>query len=347
MHNADSTYPAICVCLGDDTIHHLDHLAPIAFAMKSPLIHDTERLHHALKRYYPQVSPLLIPLQQDIITHLALHCDCIFYSNANYRKNLEPLIAMLYQKQPQFWYCPHGNSDKPLSHYALQDRALIYGNQMKRRLIQEGYANHLKACIPIGNLRAAFYQKHRDFYDSLVEKEILSRFAKKRPLYFYAPTWRDWEETSSFPNIANALIEQLPDTINLIVKLHPWLERDLPHLVYSLEERYKNRSNLIILSNYPLVLPILKRVDLYIGDASSIGYDFLLYNRPMFFIQPTEKSFPLSQCGIVIPKESYDSLFSFIAIHIDKQKLFKKTRTALYNDAFKGKSMHHLHLQCN
>jgi CDP-glycerol glycerophosphotransferase (TagB/SpsB family) len=58
----------------------------------------------------------------------------------------------------------------------------------------------------------------------------------------------------------------------------------------------------------------LERTDLYIGDMSSIGYDFLTFQRPMVFLRK-EKTEPtlLMKAGVQLTLEEIPQLFSRIA----------------------------------
>ena len=110
--------------------------------------------------------------------------------------------------------------------------------------------------------------------------------------------------------------------------------------VAHIEERYKDKSNVVVLPLYPLIYPLLKRIDIYLGDFSSVGYDFLYYNRPMFFFEPKnrikERSYSnhLHHCGVVIPEPSYSSLFTFMENHLEIQETLKDARKRTYDDAY-------------
>jgi CDP-glycerol glycerophosphotransferase (TagB/SpsB family) len=69
------------------------------------------------------------------------------------------------------------------------------------------------------------------------------------------------------------------------VKPHPNTERK-----YKIE---LTRTKVRLLEHFPPIYPLLDRTDAYIGDMSSIGYDFLAYERPLFFLTK-EKADPLS-----------------------------------------------------
>lgn len=330
----------VCLISGDYAINHIDHLAVIAYIMNGPIISDTKNLDTNIRKYYPQVKPLYIHFHQKILEYLASHHDRIFFSVAPYRKDLSPILEAFFGRKMAFWYCPHGNSDKTLKHYRMQDYALIYGNQMEERLKNEGHIKSLKTYIRTGNIRVTFYYEFKDFYDDLVEKEVFSQFAKKQTTYLYAPTWQDFEYSSSLFEVSIPLIEQLPNSINLIFKMHPWLEHHQPGYVNLIKEKYQSRPNIVVLCQYPLVLPILERTDLYLGDFSSIGYDFLRYNRPMFFFDPKKRARirkndqQLHTCGMLIPNNQYSSIFSFIDKRLDQQNNLSKIRSELYSYAF-------------
>ena len=330
----------VCLVSGDHSVHHLDHLAVVAYIMDAPIVTDSERLDQAIDTYYPQVKQIYIQFHQQILGYLALNHERVFFSVAPYGRDLSLLIEAFFGKKIEFWYCPHGNSDKTLKHYSMQQQALIYGDQMEKRLQKEGHTESLKACVRLGNARFRFYTMFKDFYDNLVEKEIFSQFDKKQMVYLYAPTWEDFERSSSFFDLSSSLIKKLPDSINLIIKIHPWLEQHHPGYVHFIEERCRDKKNIITLCHYPLIFPILERTDLYIGDLSSIGYDFLLYDRPMFFLDPQkrlrsrENDPSLHTSGVVIPTEKYGDCLPFIEAHIKEQHLLSYLRQKLYRHAF-------------
>lgn len=334
--------PKACgVCLAPgDAVNHIDHLAVIAAIMDVPIVVDEELLLETLKHYYPQVKPIYIDHHAKILEYLAKHYDHLFVSAANYRDHLSPLFEVIFQKKMHFWYCPHGNSDKPLSHFGQNNFFLIYGDQMKRRLDQEGFLEKSSRYVITSNYRFSFYHKHQEFYDALVNEEVFKKFKRKQTTILYAPTWHDLEASSSFFDIGLPIAEQLPDEYNLIVKIHPWLDHHHAGHVQALKEKYQDKENIVILSLYPLVLPILKRTDIYLGDFSSIGYDFLYYNRPMFFFESSSRdksreiSNDLHNCGIYIPETAHNKIYPFIEEHLKRQESFSTRRRKVYQDAF-------------
>ena len=176
---------SICLAPGD-SVNHLDHLAVIAYILDIPLITDEEFLLKTTEKYYPQVKPIYIQKHAQILEFLACNYTALFVSSANYRKDLSPLLEIIFRKKMQFWYCPHGNSDKPMKQFGLQHMSLIYGNQMEQRLKKEQILSNLKSYVKTGNYRLYFYQKYESFYDQLVEKEVFSGFKVCQKTLLYA-----------------------------------------------------------------------------------------------------------------------------------------------------------------
>ncbi|HSX12040.1 MAG TPA: CDP-glycerol glycerophosphotransferase family protein, partial [Rhabdochlamydiaceae bacterium] len=227
-------------------------------------------------------------------------------------------------KKVQTIWLPHGNSDKGrnspfMEALQTEECALVYGMQMIDFFQEKQVLDKLKAFVSIGNFRFHFYQKNRAFYADLVQKEVLS-FFKKRPqkIILYAPTWQDQENSSSFSSACPVLLEKLPEEFALIVKPHPHLLKQQSDFLHLLQAHYQKKSNILFLNEFPPIHPLLAYVDIYIGDMSSIGYDFLAFHRPLFFLNENrkdcaqDKSFYLAQCGEVIEKEDYATIYKRI-----------------------------------
>jgi CDP-glycerol glycerophosphotransferase (TagB/SpsB family) len=201
----------------------------------------------------------------------------------------------------------HGNPDKYRDLYWLEklvdeDLVLVYGPQLHADLLEKNIG---KEPLFSGNYRAAFYQENLSFFTATLP------FVKTKPLVLYAPTWAAKEVSSPlkkhytpFFSVCHALFESLGEEYQLIVKLHPLLIQSMLDEVESIKERY---PHLYFLDDFPLIYPILEQVDFYIGDYSSIGYDFLFFDRPLFFIEPSVQT-PLHRYGRVISREE---LYSF------------------------------------
>lgn len=315
--------------------HHLDHLAPLADFYDIPLIVTQEEVVELAKRYYPAVNVQHVDYLR-LPFHLLDKYETVF--SCLPRVSVEEIcfLAQAFSKKriATIW-CPHGNSDKGhaspfMEALCNEERALVYGDRMVEFLKNKGAFDQLKQCEKVGNLRYAFYQKHKSFYQALVEKEILPLLKKGVPTILYAPTWQDCENSSSFEDIAPILVEKLPANFNLIVKPHP-------NQLNTCEQDGRT----LFLENFPPIYPLLDLVDIYVGDMSSIGYDFLAFQKPMFFLNQNMRDLKndpglyLYQCGTVLEPEDYAHIFQIIekATPHDKE-LFLKVRQKVYSETF-------------
>lgn len=256
--------------------HHLDHLAPLCGLLGFPLVVSDEEIYEMSRKYYPELilhlwDPVTAPFEltkqfDTIVTTLARwDFDGLFFiAEASLGKRLKTI------------WLPHGNSDKghlwPWKElFAKDEAAFIYGPKMADLFVQKNV--QIPQLVPVGNFRYAYFQKHRQFYDQLLDEMGLSK-----SFILYAPTWRDGEDSSSFEVAIDAIMEQLSH-LPLVIKPHP-NERDNIRVIQS-----QLTSKATWLNNFPPVYPILERVSHLIGDFSSVGYDFLCFNRPMFFIK--------------------------------------------------------------
>ena len=296
--------------------HQLDHLAPLASTLEIPLILTDPDLFHLCQKYYPSTNVVYTEEKECSLEYLSHLADLLILSCKHWARELAFSFHTLYQKKMRFCYAPHGNSDKgslnPASDLLFgQDLSLIYGDHMKEMLKKRGVLSSLQGTVLSGNYRLHHYHQHQDFYDTLVNQEVFSLFEHPSSMTFlYAPTWNDSEHSSSFFKAIHTLLDALPTSWNLLVKLHPNLERDDPAKVYRVIAQYESKKNIVFLTNYPPVYPILNKVAGYIGDFSSVGYDFLYFNRPMFFINADQRDphldegLSLFKCGKILDLSS-------------------------------------------
>lgn len=326
-------------------IHLTDHLAPICVIMGIPLLLTNEEHCEEVKKLYPQLQTLLINWEELTPRYLIDHFDVLFQSEVWPRSNFYSIFQYLeeeYQKTIRNVHCPHGFSDKVfwLKHCAEEDITLVYGNNMLDMLREMNVAEHLNTYVRSGNYRYTYYLQHQSFFDRLIEDQVTSRFSAKQPTILYAPTCNDVEENTSFLN-ADPIFQYLPDSYNLIVKLHPRLEETNAPAVYRTIGRYAKKKNIVFLKDFPLVYPILACSDIYIGDASSIGYDYLVFNRPMFFLNQKKRDFMrdrnsfIFRCGTEILPDSYQHIYSKIEQHlINDHEQFGNIRQKTYHYTF-------------
>jgi hypothetical protein len=309
--------------------HLLDHIAPIAAALQIPLITTEERNFELARRYYPQVELRYMPDLELKLSSIAEEFDALFECKY-WLPHLKSLFRELYGKDMRLVFCPHGQSDKGfkaplLAPYANQDMVLLYGELLIQMLQDLNVWPSIASYAIVGNYRLEFYQKHQSFYDDLTEKEF-PLDPKKRTL-LYAPTWRDLESSSSFFQYGAKIISELPTDWNLIIKVHPLLEQRDPAYFYSITALTEKKPNAILIHEFPPVYPLLAKADIYLGDASSVGYDFLYFERPLYFL-PSDYPGKLHPCGSVIDPEK--PIYS----QLDASNHYKQSQKSLYQLAF-------------
>ncbi|MCX6986983.1 MAG: CDP-glycerol glycerophosphotransferase family protein [Chlamydiae bacterium] len=337
-----NSYPrAVAIITGPDTL--LDHIGVLSQELNIPLIVTEQETFDIAKIFYPDLNAKLINLQDLSLAFLVNHFDIIFQSYRFAQMEMSSSFKLLYQKEMRFVYCPHGNSDKgfSLTHHPIQDMALVYGEHMMSSLKTSGAVDNIQEIIVTGNYRLAFYEKHKPFYDSLTDRILKKHLISNLQTILYAPTWEDGENPSSFFSCCDRVIQDLQARWNVIVKIHPLIEQLHPAQTLSITSRYENQPGIIFLSKFPSIYPILELADLYIGDFSSIGYDFLSFDKPLFFfntvkqLQKNAEGCFLHQCGLSIPEDPSLNLHDFL--HANRpvcQEKYKQIRKRIYEFAY-------------
>jgi len=320
-------------------ISTLDHLAPLAFILNIPLYTESSNNFKRLQHYYPKVKS--IHKNKFKIAYFSNNYDGLI-SCHYWNPKLRIIFDNIYDKNIKLVFCPHGNSDKGhiakqiFKTYLEQDGILLYGNHMIDILKKQKLFRRLKKYAIIGNYRELYYKKHKAFYDKIIEKEVFATLNPRKKTILYAPTWNDMEDSSSLTEIYKHLINSFDQDYNLIIKPHCSTLDNTKDFLKDLKDSLP--SNIILLDDYPLIYPLLNRTDIYLGDFSSIGYDFLCFQRPMFFLDKHSRdpknnpSLFLHRCGIQIPKKNWSNIFSFIKKH--ENKSFKAKQKQIYEYAF-------------
>jgi teichoic acid glycerol-phosphate primase len=318
-----------------NSFHHVDHLAFFCDLFSIPLLVTDPKQKEITSHYYPFLSVQLVdPLELEIPA-LASSYDFVFHSFF--------WDKALLQKKLRAIYVPHGNSDKGhhqneyLEKVMRQDISLLYGEQMVDLLKKKKVFDQVENYCLMGNVRHYYFLQKKSFFEKIVFDEIFSSLDPKKKTILYAPTWEDWEKSSSFFTAGEKLIEQLSEKFNLIVKLHPCLEIYSPAKTYRILGKYEQLAHVHFLLDFPYVYPLLEKTDIYVGDFSSIGYDFLTFAKPMFFLNPRKvpKKDPsryLHQCGRELNPETCKNMATFIEknLSLDSRYQQKRKETLLY-----------------
>lgn len=327
-------------------LHYLDHLTPLCHLLDIPIVVTEKVVEEAIKKYYPTVVTYCYPAEK-VAMRVLKEFDAIFSCLPS--TMVDQIFFMeehILRKKILSVWIGHGNSDKGKASpfmEALQNEKilLVYGQNMIDFLNNKGVLKKIYRYVTIGNFRYRYYQKMKGFYDGVVNKEILSQFKKKNPIILYAPTWGKNEKSSSMMQALPEILKNLPDHYNLIVKIHP-NSLLLYHTFYeSLLREYKRSSNILFLNDFPPIYPLLAHVDILIGDFSSINYDFLTFNKPMFFLNTTNTSpdenpeLTIHQCGKSILREDFPHIFSIIEKELaHDETLYQEKRKDLYAYTF-------------
>lgn len=297
----------------DNSFSYLDHLGPLCGLLGWPLIVCEPELRERADTYYPDLTLLDAEIFQ---LGAAIDAQFTHLVSCTPRSLLK---AALGNFSFRTLWLPHGHSDKGqifpfLDTLREEETVLLYGKKMVDQL------SHLKIPhqITVGNFRWLYYRKRRAFYDTI---SLGFSFAKKQKMVFYAPTWEDEEKNCSLWDALPLLAKTLPDSINLLVKPHPnTVLAHAPKLERLIGKT--ERENLQFLLETPPIFPLLERCDAYLGDRSSIGYDCLFFDKPLFFLDPhgRPEGRDLLSCGVSVTPENAFSLIARADTHQEQRK---------------------------
>jgi len=336
-----SNHPRCAAVLFGAELHHLDHLAALCDLLEIPLFVLDKQLEQIARVYYPFISVSF--LSQKKLHQLCSTVDWIYTCTPRAIINLA-----IFPSPPSSLrsvLSPHGNSDKGhtiqmMEAAACEERLLVYGQKMLDMFRDK--KTHLNNPILIGNIRYHLYIKYKDLFHSILNNQ-LDPFPFENKTLLYAPTWQDRERSSSFLEMIDWLVEELPPHYNLIIQPHPNLYHQYPGKMEQLSLFAASHPRVVLLRHYCPVYPLLAVADAYLGDMSSMGYDFLAFDKPMFFFGNPQShgqrpgtlssSHDLHRCGIKILPNCYASLFSLIDTYWN-QTSFSSIRKDLYHYTF-------------
>lgn len=292
--------------------NHLDHLAPICELLDIPVIVDTPELAEIAAQFYPG---LRVRLEHDPKSDALIDYEVVFHAT---RVPRSVPREVGFPRHMRFVHCPHGWSDKVWWNkwMALEDVTLIYGDAQLRLFEEYGTAPYLKSYVRAGNYRYRYYLEQRKRLDRLVAERVYARLDPHRATILYTPTWNDIDSSSSFFAACAPMIEQLPKHYQLIIKIHPLMDYQAQARVDQLIASCSNRHRVVCLKEFPLVFPLLSCAAIYIGDRSSVGYDYLAFRRPMFFLKTEDQRHVgvsrLDACGTAIHESQFGELYDVI-----------------------------------
>jgi hypothetical protein len=304
--------------------HQVEHLAPWCEALGFPMLLPEQPDLASAARVYPGVAverlagwtmPQTIGQLRAAVRKRGARV--VLYSDLFGRNALRALFGGR-RDAPRVAYVPHGFSEKRQDWArgtAFQDIAVLYGQHAFDQLVALGVAPYLHHFLVSGNLRRAYHARHAAWFGSLLEPLGLAGARPGRTL-LYAPTWQDAIGSSSFFRAFAGFVGALPADWRLIVKLHPHLER-YAQALDELAVLTRGRDVHLVRAS-PLTYPFLELADAYVGDMSSLAYDYLAYGRPMFFTNgkageaSDAAGSRLFACGTVIAQERVGDLYRIV-----------------------------------
>lgn len=305
-------------------LSYIDHVVPLCQIMGVPLLVTEPCVQEWVERFYPPMQVILAEPEDFDLDPFLKDYDLFVYVDFFRRASgCFQFQEYLSRRRVRSVMSLHGNPDKYWDMYWLErlgdeDIVLAYGPQLMD-LVQKKRIP--KQPVVSGNYRLAFYEQHAPFFDSKLP------FKKEKKTLLYAPTWVApgrrvaCSEYSTFFEVYKKVFDTLSAEYQLIVKLHPYMVKMMPDEVERVVHDY---PHIHFLNDFPLIYPLLKQVDLYLGDYSSIGYDFLYYDRPLFFLE-TQMPTALQKCGCKLRLED----LPFVE---DRQK--NEARHELYHHVF-------------
>jgi CDP-glycerol glycerophosphotransferase (TagB/SpsB family) len=315
-------------------LSYVDHLVPLAQLMQIPLLVTDPWMKEVIEFYYPPMELNLAEPENYNLDPFLEGYETFFYVDF-FRKGSGAFQFKEYytSRRARSVMSLHGNPDKYWEIYWIEqleseDIVLAYGPQLVEMLAHRGVK---KRPLISGNYRLEFYKAHASFFDQKIP------FKKEKKTVLYAPTWTSLSRKtehrinySPFLDVYRSVFEHLSEKYQLIVKLHPHMINLLPDQVDQMREEY---PHIYFLNDFPLIYPLLKEIDLYLGDYSSIGYDFLFFERPLFFLE-TELESPLQNYGQRVQREDLPYL---------EEKTFELKK--LYDHVFANKSLNQLKIE--
>jgi len=309
-----------------NNLHYVDHIAILCDLLEIPLFITDDSIQTTLVKYYPKLTTKLVSpthFSETILSNYDVVFSCLPKQLINHLFFFDE--HKLKKKLLTVWL-PHGNSDKDnLSALIKEDLLLIYGKQMQDTLLKAGLLS--SKLTTIGNFRSYHYTLNKPFYEKLLSPSLA--FSKKQKTIFYAPTWSNSCIEKTLPQ----LLSNFPSHYNLYIKTHPNIVETGYYI--ALMEKYITQPNIKFIDAIPTIYPILEKADIYLSDHSSIAYDFLFFNRPLFFL--TGKKTLIHHTGEVI---TLDSFFE----KIDSEDNFAIARHDIYQYCF-DQSVHHYQLK--
>lgn len=329
-----------CGVLFGKSISFLDHLLPLCSLLDFPILTVTPWDKEIASFNYPEHPILLAEPENGLLDESLASFDTLLYVDPARMAHGGYIFREHLCRTDHRSICGlHGNSEKSLESYwferfANEQIVLFYGDQMIDFLKEKGVYDRIPKIIRTGNYRLTFYEENRSFFDARMRPHLPKK--GKNKVVLYAPTWT-WKDKkspdySSFFEMYSYVLDHIPEGFSVIVKPHPLYWVLFPDEIREIMEKYQENENIVFLEDCPLIYPLLDKVDIFLGDYSSVSYDFLAFDRPLFFFNPEVRGLKIFEAGRILQPQDYKRLYQMIS-EPDTEELSAK-RQALYRYAF-------------
>jgi len=305
----------------DFSIQEIPSIVPILNQTGGIIYTNSELSYNCLRNYYPSIVTIFYNSIEKIkIDMKEKGIKVIIYPDYHIRYfNDLPGV-----KHVQVF---HGLSDKT---YDYNKKILeydlffipgleAYERYQKKGLLKKGTG------VMIG-----YPKMDRVFRGEISKEKILEelKLNNKNKTVLYAPTWVDKAFNSSWKKFHKIFLSNIPDEINLLVKLHPNLYRYRKNEVEKFKNKLVWRENTRIFDLLPDIIPLMAASDLLIGDVSSVTREYLTFKRPFVFLSNRPKWMwkkqkkTLWECGEVVTKP--ERLWPAVKRALNKPEQYRK-----------------------
>jgi len=284
----------------DFSVQEIPSIIPILQQTGGIIYTNSELSYNCLRNYYPGIETIFY----NSITKIKINMKergikVIIYPDYHIRY-FKDLTGV---KHVQVF---HGLSDKSYDYSKqLLDYDLFfipgyvaYERYQKKGLLKKGTG------FMIG-----YPKMDRVFRGEFSKEKILEelKLNNRNKTVLYAPTWVDKAFNSSWKKFHRVFLD-IPDELNLIVKLHPNLTRYRKNEVEKFKNKLAWRENIRIFDLMPDIVPLMSASDLLIGDVSAVTREYLAFKKPFVFLinRPEwmwkKQKKILWECGEVVTK---------------------------------------------
>jgi len=264
-----------------------EHLGGIIFT-------KNEDIAECIEKHYAHLNPEVILLDHRYIARYIA-----------YKKGVRIMVYTGYQFI--YWgYAVqvfHGVSDKRYvedPRMQCYDRILLPGLKTKEKIENAGYVKHPEKLVLVG------YPKFDDVINDKLEYTPL--FDNGKPTILYAPTWvSQWDEDieivfspygeSSLPLWGKRLVEAIPPRWNLIIKYHARVPENSQAIYDEINNCIKERGfedNVKVVWDANIA-KYMHQADLMITDISTVAYEWLHFDRPIVYANPSPENYRPSE----------------------------------------------------